>query len=103
MKILLQVAILALLLVLLTGFIPNKSWQVYPHIFGCEEGCYMVSAGYPISYIVDNPNSSPANSASLYGALIWDDNFFIGKFLLSYLFWVLLTSLGYFLFMLKYK
>ena len=42
---------------------------VHPTVMGCEDGCGVVAAGWPVPFVVDDPALSPVHSVSLIGVL----------------------------------
>lgn len=70
------ILMLAVCALIISGFIPNKTYVVHSSVMGCELGCDVAGAGYPFPYIADKPYLSPTGSADAIGALIGDDQIF---------------------------
>lgn len=80
-------------LALLSSAIPGAAWATYPEIMGCELGCRVAAAGWPLPYLVDYPGISVVGSADLSGALVGEDHFRLLPFCLTLAFW-LAAALG---------
>lgn len=70
---------------------------LYPEIMGCERGCEVASAGWPIPYLIDYPGISVVGSADLMGALVGEDKFHAGWFGVTSLFWIAAAAATLFL------
>ena len=66
---------------------------VHPTVMGCEHGCEVVAAGWPVPFVVDNPALSPVNSVSLLMALDGGDEVRWGGLAATLGFW-LAVSVG---------
>lgn len=82
-----------LLLALASSAFPGRTTAVYSEIMGCEAGCEVAAAGWPVPYLVDYPGISVVGSAGLSGALVGEDHFRLLPFLLTALFWTALVLL----------
>ena len=76
-----------LLLALLSSLVPGRAKAIYAEIMGCEAGCAVAAAGWPVPYVVDYPGISAAGSADLIGALLGEDRVRWLAFGLTALFW----------------
>lgn len=88
-------AAVALLAALLSSLVPREVFVVLPWDMGCDKGCMMVAAGWPMAYLVDHDGISPVGSVSLVMGLIGEDHLWPGAFFLTWLFWFLASLLGY--------
>ena len=68
--------------------------MVYPDIMGCETGCEVVAAGFPVPYVADYPGFSPGNSVGLLEAFVFGmDRVLWGPLALSFAFWLAVAAL----------
>lgn len=65
--------VVAVTLTVLSTAVPGTITAVYPDITGCEAGCEVAAAGFPIPFVADYPAVSPAASATAAGALLGVD------------------------------
>ena len=89
-------AAIGFIITILTGFIPmTVSVSGNMAVDACRNTwCDLPAAGWPKAYIVDNPNTSPADSASWQGVWMGVDYFKPLAFLMD---WVALSMIGYFI------
>ncbi len=91
-----MIALIALLLTYLSLLIPAEIQVVRPSIMGCEQGCVVVAAGFPMPFLQDGI-ISPVGSVSinpLFIFLIHLDEFLWVSFLVSYVFWLALVLIA---------
>lgn len=82
------------ILTLASGFLANRQHvTAYPDIMGCEAGCPVATAGWPLPYVYDYPGISVAGSADLLGALAGEDRFHILPFALDLVVFMLIGRL----------
>lgn len=67
----------------------GQAQALYVEIMGCEHGCTVAAAGWPLPYLIDYPGISVVGSASLTGALTGEDEFRPWSFLGTAIFWAL--------------
>jgi hypothetical protein len=77
-----------LFLALLSSVVPGRGRAAYSEIMGCEQGCEVAAAGWPVPYLVDYPGISVSGSAGLGGALGREDHFRLLPFCQTALFWM---------------
>jgi hypothetical protein len=70
---------------------------VYSEIMGCESGCDVVAAGWPLPYLADYPGISVVGAANLAGALLGEDRLRWLPFALTWLFWTAVSAGAFFL------
>jgi hypothetical protein len=87
-----------LALTLLSTGMAGKARATYSEIMGCETGCEVAAAGWPVPFLVDYPGLSVTGAANLLGALAGEDHFRLLPFCLSLLFWIAVAALGVILF-----
>ena len=88
----LLVAAIGLLLALLSSAKGGRTGAVYPEIMGCETGCEVAAAGWPVPYLVDYQGISVVGAANLSGALFGEDKFRWLPFGLTLLFWTMMSA-----------
>lgn len=64
-------------------------------IEGCSAGCPVAAAGWPLPYLVDKPGRSPANEASLSGAVAGADRWRPEALALDLGAWTALFAIAY--------
>ena len=69
----------------------GQAQALYAEIMGCEHGCTVAAAGWPLPYLIDYPGISVVGSASLMGALTGEDQFRLWSFLGTTIFWALVA------------
>lgn len=88
--------LVALVLTYLSLLVPAQTQVVRPEIMGCEQGCPVVAAGFPMPYVVDGI-ISPVGSVSMNPFdlfLVPLDEFVLTNFIISYIFWLALTLIA---------
>lgn len=73
----------------------GRSRAIYSDIMGCEQGCDVAAAGWPLPYLIDYPGISVAGSADLLGALVGEDRFRPLPFAGAALIWTAIVALGF--------
>ena len=58
----------AIIFTLLSSTKEGAVWATYSEIMGCEFGCRVAAAGWPVPYIADYPGISVVGSADVVGA-----------------------------------
>jgi hypothetical protein len=86
------VVALGLVLTLLSSARAGRARAVYSEIMGCETGCDVAAAGWPVPYLVDYPGISVVGIANLSGALLGEDKFHLLPFALTLLFWTAVAA-----------
>jgi hypothetical protein len=86
-----------LVLSLLSSAKAGRARAVYSEIMGCESGCDVAAAGWPIPYLVDYPGISVVGVANLSGAMLGEDKFHTAPFTMTLLFWVAASAAAWFL------
>ncbi|MFC4595041.1 hypothetical protein [Sphingobium tyrosinilyticum] len=69
----------------------GQAQALYAEIMGCEQGCAVAAAGWPLPYLIDYPGISVVGSASLIGMLTGEDQFRLPSFLGTTIFWALVA------------
>jgi len=64
---------------------------IYDNSEGCRNGCKQLALGLPFPFFYDSPYLSPANAVSLDMVLTGDDTVHWRNFIISYLFWIILS------------
>lgn len=82
---------LGLAATLATSFLDQPAVARYADIDHCVAGCAVAGAGWPLPYLLDYPGLSPANDASLAGALTGVDRWRGESFALDLAAWSLLA------------
>ncbi|TEU24180.1 hypothetical protein [Alkanindiges illinoisensis] len=88
--------LVALILTYLSLLVPAQAQVVRPEIMGCEQGCPVVAAGFPMPFLVDGV-ISPVGSVSINPLVVLFvhlDEFVPSSFAVSYLFWLALTLIA---------
>ena len=67
--------IAGLALALASSAYAGQAQALHAEIMGCEHGCTVAAAGWPLPYLIDYPGISVVGSASLTGALTGEDQF----------------------------
>jgi len=83
--------IAGLALALASSAYAGEARALYAEIMGCEHGCTVAAAGWPLPYLIDYPGISVVGSASLTGALTGEDQFRPRSFLVTASFWALVA------------
>jgi hypothetical protein len=78
----------ALVATLASSLVPGRVRIAYPGSMDCQQGCEFVAAGWPFSYLVDNPGISPVGSVSLVEGLLGVDIVRPGPLVATFLFWL---------------
>ena len=86
---------LGLVLALASSFRNGRSRAVYSEIMGCEQGCDVAAAGWPLPYLIDYPGISVVGSADLFGALVGEDKFLLLPFAGTTLAWIAIVALTF--------
>ena len=81
--------IVGLALALASSGCAEQVQALYPEIMGCEHGCIVAAAGWPLPYLIDYPGISVVGSASLTGALTKKDQFWPRYFLGTAIIWTI--------------
>jgi len=81
-------------LTLASTVVPGHTRMSYPDIMGCERTCEVTAAGLPLPFIADYPGLSPANSASLTGAIFGLDRVLWGRSVGALAFWLVVSAAG---------
>ncbi|WP_152639835.1 hypothetical protein [Sphingobium bisphenolivorans] len=87
MRRLLLASLCGVMLALASSLCDGQAQALYPEIMGCEDGCAVAAAGWPLPYLTDYPGISVVGSASLTGVLTGEDHFRLSSFLVTTLFW----------------
>lgn len=85
--------LIALLLTYLSLLVPAQTQVSRPEIMGCEQGCPVAAAGFPMPFLVDGV-ISPVGTLSINPfdiLFIHLDEFVFINFAISYVFWLALT------------
>ena len=88
--------LVALVLTYLSLLVPAQTQVMRPEIMGCEQGCQVAAAGFPMPYVVDGV-ISPVGSVSMNPfdlLFIHLDEFVLINFVISYIFWLALTLIA---------
>lgn len=86
-------AALAFTLTIAAGHVPRTVTATYPDIMGCERGCEVAAAGFPLPFIVDYPGLSPVGSAHPAGALLGLDRVLWPRAVAVLVFWSVVSVL----------
>lgn len=84
-----------LILALASSIHAGRVKAVYAEIMGCEVGCEVAAAGWPMPYLVDYPGISVVGSVDLLGALTGEDKFHLLPFAGTALFWTAAVALAF--------
>ena len=84
-----------LILALASSIHAGRARAVYAEIMGCEVGCEVAAAGWPMPYLVDYPGISVVGSVDLFGALMGEDKFHLLPFAGTALFWTAAVALAF--------
>lgn len=77
-------------LTLLSTFVGERAAvATYPDIMGCETGCSVVAAGWPLAFVNDYLGMSVVNTANIMEVLFAGDRFTWLPFLLNVAVWSL--------------
>lgn len=91
------IVLVALILTYVSLLIPAQTQVVRPEVMDCEQGCPVVAAGFPMPFLVDGV-FSPVGSVSInpFNILfIHLDEFVFINFIISYIFWLVLTLIAF--------
>ena len=89
--------LIALVLTGLTLLVPTQTHIVRADIMGCEQGCPVAAAGFPMPFLVDGV-VSPVGTISINPfdiLFIHLDELVLINFLISYMFWLALTLIAF--------
>lgn len=89
--------LIALVLTGLTLLVPTQTQIVRADTMGCEQGCLVAAAGFPMPFLVDGV-VSPVGTISINPfdiLFIHLDEFVLINFLVSYMFWLALTLIAF--------
>ena len=79
---------LALALTALSFNVDGRAAVAYGDIMGCESGCKLPAAGWPVPFVVDYPGLSPSGSVGgPWEVFFRIDKVFWGRLVLSLMFW----------------
>lgn len=85
--------ILAVLLSLLTSYVPRKVFVILAGTEGCGHGCWLVAGGWPVAYLVDGLGSSPTGSVSIVSGLLGGDEIRWLAWFATIAFWLMIILL----------
>ena len=76
------------LLALLSTFVGERTaLALYPDIMGCESGCVVVAAGWPLAFVRDYLGMSVVNTANIMEVWFAADQFTWKPFLIDMIVW----------------
>jgi hypothetical protein len=87
------IVLLAIAATLATSTVQQTTLARYADIEACVTGCEAAAAGWPLPYLVDYPGLSPANEASLAGALMGVDRWRYEALAVDIALWALLFAI----------
>jgi hypothetical protein len=84
--------LLAVLITLASIFVKSSTHASYLDA-DCAGSCQVAAAGFPFPFIADYPGISPVGSVSLFDAILGYDDFLIGSFVASYMYWTAIIAI----------
>lgn len=86
--------VLAAGLTLASFAVPARARVTYAEIMGCERGCEVAAAGFPLPFVADYPGLSVAHTVWWGGVLLGEDRVLPGPLAGSFAFWLAVSWLG---------